>query len=1045
MDTESLQEDELFCDVEVIDVTKLEIGNDEVNDYDEDDFSDDYYEDEHEETYFKCSTQEQYGNTQSLSNKLAKYQPNENLFNKFSNKINVEKYEGPASLPGHATNRLIEKQRQNENDRIRVKDKHDRATAEQVMDPRTRMILFKLLNRNIIAEINGCISTGKEANVYHATLKNGSDCAIKIYKTSILVFKDRDKYVSGEFRFRNGYCRHNPRKMVRTWAEKEMRNLSRMYNNDLRVPEPILLRSHVLVMGFIGENGWPAAKLKDVELSPSKAREVYRDIVVIMWKMYNKCKLVHADLSEFNMLYQNGEIFVIDVSQSVEHDHPRALDFLRKDCTNVTDYFRKKDVATMGIKQLFDFITDPTITEGNMDECLEILSENAALKNFKDITSEEKIEEEVFKNAYIPKRLTEVIDFERDIIQSKSGIAEDLVYKTLVGLKSDLSGTNQNPDILNTEKENDVEENESSNDDSEESSEDDKAYRPTFLGNWEVTHWYPKHPCYNVGPTTIISNENGNLLFGVPRDRSTIWGTFRGTWKYPKRIPTRKLANELSAPRQDKIDAWNRHCKKTKELLLIKLGKKSAPVEKKLELFEEKPEPQVEQLRRFSKYRYQPDQICDDVAQLKGFPRTKEDFVRDPEKKTDDLKFSTEEFYKKHREMLTEEYSGNQCYGCKKDKMWSSPFFSAMKNFNLARKLHKENLEHQPLPDALTDAVYRKLQMQRHREPGLALKEGNYASGVAWKAYAAYGPTRCTKLKVFRPKTSICNKIKDSANDRPSSVSSFDKKWRFIRQTKVTPIQLAVCWDLTPANPKDEPKRTPHIDGSNGSMAPAVFSLVHSADNRPKKASSLEDLEQTCDGLHDYGNDLPYMYNPEAYRPKTACNYKSPPSVESSKMKRAHSAAALVSHFPNPIFTHLPPNSPELSNSKSWSSKFCSKDCHQKNNKLKQKRLCVACELKNINLKDTKPKSDFKMAFKAGVPQKVSTDYMHLPNTLRIPKMKDPYKRRNYNINSLAPPFSLQNYKRHDYPEHWRLATIYQHSYKPLQARKRTLLDTVFK
>lgn len=68
------------------------------------------------------------------------------------------------------------------------------------MDPRTRMILFKLLNRGIVTEINGCISTGKEANVYHATGKDGANLAIKIYKTSILVFKDRDKYVSGEFR-----------------------------------------------------------------------------------------------------------------------------------------------------------------------------------------------------------------------------------------------------------------------------------------------------------------------------------------------------------------------------------------------------------------------------------------------------------------------------------------------------------------------------------------------------------------------------------------------------------------------------------------------------------------------------------------------------------------------------------------------------------------------------------------------------------------------------------------------------------------------------
>ena len=41
---------------------------------------------------------------------------------------------------------------------------------EQVMDPRTRMILFKLLNRGFISEINGCISTGKEVNDFFTSI-----------------------------------------------------------------------------------------------------------------------------------------------------------------------------------------------------------------------------------------------------------------------------------------------------------------------------------------------------------------------------------------------------------------------------------------------------------------------------------------------------------------------------------------------------------------------------------------------------------------------------------------------------------------------------------------------------------------------------------------------------------------------------------------------------------------------------------------------------------------------------------------------------------
>lgn len=43
-----------------------------------------------------------------------------------------------------------------------MKDKSDRATSEQVLDPRTRIILFKMIGRGLVYEINGCVSTGKE-------------------------------------------------------------------------------------------------------------------------------------------------------------------------------------------------------------------------------------------------------------------------------------------------------------------------------------------------------------------------------------------------------------------------------------------------------------------------------------------------------------------------------------------------------------------------------------------------------------------------------------------------------------------------------------------------------------------------------------------------------------------------------------------------------------------------------------------------------------------------------------------------------------------
>lgn len=113
----------------------------------------------------------------------------------------MEKIKRHAGASHEALNSIKENLSKSQKTISRVKDKSDRATVEQVLDPRTRVILVKLLNKKIISEINGCLSTGKEANVYHASSPS-KEYTIKIYKTSILVFKDREKYVAGEFRFR---------------------------------------------------------------------------------------------------------------------------------------------------------------------------------------------------------------------------------------------------------------------------------------------------------------------------------------------------------------------------------------------------------------------------------------------------------------------------------------------------------------------------------------------------------------------------------------------------------------------------------------------------------------------------------------------------------------------------------------------------------------------------------------------------------------------------------------------------------------------------
>ncbi|KAL6716871.1 Serine/threonine-protein kinase rio1 [Lecanora helva] len=330
-------------------------------------------------------------------------------------------------------------------------EKSDRATNEQVLDPRTRMILLQMINRNVVSEVNGCLSTGKEANVYHALSvpqEEGSEAAvaplhraIKVYKTSILVFKDRDKYVTGEYRFKQGYSKSNNRAMVKVWAEKEMRNLKRIYASGIPCPTPVQLRLHVLVMGFLGDKkGTPAPRLKDVELVGTEVEArwklLYLQLLGYMRILYQVCRLVHADLSEYNILYHEDKLWLIDVSQSVEHDHPRSLEFLRMDVKNVTDFFRRKGIDVLPEKTTFAFVTtvqgstEPT----EMAATLQKLYENRPEERSEE-GAQAEVDNEVFRNQYIPQNLEQVYDVERDVGEVAKGGQDNLVYRDLLAEK----------------------------------------------------------------------------------------------------------------------------------------------------------------------------------------------------------------------------------------------------------------------------------------------------------------------------------------------------------------------------------------------------------------------------------------------------------------------------------------------------------------------------------------------------------------------------------------------------------------------------------
>lgn len=246
--------------------------------------------------------------------------------------------------------RIVEKR-----DKMLIKDfSSERAVMEEVFDRSTLMTIYNLLNKRIIDEIYGVVKAGKEARIYWGRDPDGKELAIKIYLTTSAEFKKGMlPYIEGDPRF--AHVRRDTRSLVYAWAQKEFKNLQRAYEVGIKVPKPIAVDNNVLIMEFIGKNGVSAPIMKEVP--PKNPEKVYRQLLTHLRRLYRKARLVHADLSEYNVMMWKGQPVLFDVSQAVLLEHPMANQFLRRDLENLHRYFKKLDVDILSVEEMYKRVT----------------------------------------------------------------------------------------------------------------------------------------------------------------------------------------------------------------------------------------------------------------------------------------------------------------------------------------------------------------------------------------------------------------------------------------------------------------------------------------------------------------------------------------------------------------------------------------------------------------------------------------------------------------------------------------------------------------
>jgi RIO kinase 1 len=218
--------------------------------------------------------------------------------------------------------------------------KEESKVEEGVFDKRAMMKMKKLFTHNIVTNLEFIIAKGKEADVYIA--RSGSAVpdpfvVVKIFRVETSNFGKRIDYINGDPRF--GRIKSDIYSLVCEWCKKEYGNLKLAEVAGIHAPKPYLFNGNVLAIEFLGDSdGKPSQTLRAA--GTENPEETLNVIIEDIKKLYAR-DLVHADLSEYNILMKEGIPYIIDFGQAVVLGHPMANEFLKRDIRVILTYFKK--------------------------------------------------------------------------------------------------------------------------------------------------------------------------------------------------------------------------------------------------------------------------------------------------------------------------------------------------------------------------------------------------------------------------------------------------------------------------------------------------------------------------------------------------------------------------------------------------------------------------------------------------------------------------------------------------------------------------------
>jgi len=199
---------------------------------------------------------------------------------------------------------------------------------------------------NVLEAFGKPLGVGKEADVYDALNPKGEKIAVKFHRLGRISFRQTMR--------KRAYTTEHASWLFqsRLAAEKEFQALQLVFSNKVAVPEPISQNRHVIVMGMI--EGAELTKWKEIPEPEKILKRILRNIR----KAYLQAGIIHADLSEYNIILKsNMQILIIDWPQYVTSKHPNAQQLLTRDLKNVLQYFKRKYMLKITLREALEYVT----------------------------------------------------------------------------------------------------------------------------------------------------------------------------------------------------------------------------------------------------------------------------------------------------------------------------------------------------------------------------------------------------------------------------------------------------------------------------------------------------------------------------------------------------------------------------------------------------------------------------------------------------------------------------------------------------------------